>query len=152
MAYRQYIFSVDYMPLVKAFPQVRELLLRMKGAGIRISIASSADRDQVNAYEKTPNIGDLTEESSTADDAKRSKPHPDIFDATLKKLKLSPSQVMALGDTPYDPEAAGKAKIRTVSVTTGGWSVKELLNAGCVQVYKDVADLLANFETSALMR
>ena len=149
MAYRQYIFRMDYLPQVKPFPQVRELLLKMKEAGIRVSIASSADRDQLKAYEKIANIGDLIEESSTADDAKRSKPHPDIFEATLKKLGLAPSKVRALGDTPYDAEAAGKAGVLTVGVMTGGWSEKELLQAGCIEVYKDVADLLANFETSA---
>jgi HAD superfamily hydrolase (TIGR01509 family) len=152
MAYRQYIFRMDYLAQVKPFPEVRELLMRMKEAGIRISIASSADRDQLKAYEEIANIGDLIEESSTADDAKRSKPHPDIFEATLKKLALPPSKVLALGDTPYDAEAAGKAEIWTVGVTTGGWSEKEMLQAGCIEVYKDVADLLRNFEASAFVR
>lgn len=124
----------------------------MKEAEIRISIASSADRDQLNVYESIANIGDLIEESSTADDAKRSKPHPDIFEATLKKLGLPPSKVLALGDMPYDAEAAGKTKIRTVGVMTGGWSEQELLHAGCIEVYKDVADLLTNFEASAFVR
>ena len=151
-AYRQYIFRMDYLAQVKPFPEVRELLMRMKEAGIRISIASSADRDQLQAYEELANIGDLIEESSTADDAKRSKPHPDIFEATLKKLGLPPSKVLALGDTPYDAEAAGKAEIWTVGVTTGGWSEKELLQAGCIEVYKDVSDLLRNFEASAFVR
>ena len=152
MAYRQYIFRMDYLAQVKPFPNVRELLMRMKEAGIRISVASSADRDQLKAYEEIANIGDLIEESSTADDAKRSKPHPDIFEATLKKLGLPPSKVLALGDTPYDAEAAGKAEIWTVGVTTGGWSEKEMLQAGCIEIYKDVADLLRNFEASAFVR
>jgi len=37
-------------------------------------------------------------------------------------------------------------------VTTGGWSREELLAAGCVEAYESVADLLAQFETSALMK
>lgn len=152
MAYRQYIFRTDYLHQVRPFPHVRDLLLKMKEAGIRISIASSADRDQLKAYEKIADIGDLIEESSTADDAKRSKPHPDIFVATLKKLGLPSSKVLALGDTPYDAEAAGKAEIWTVGVTTGGWSEKELINAGCIEVYKDVADLFTNFDSSAFVR
>ena len=151
-AYRQYVFRMDYLHQVKPFPKVRDLLLKMKEVGIRVSIASSADRDQLKAYEEIANIGDLIEESSTADDAKRSKPHPDIFEATLNKLGLPCSKVLALGDTPYDAEAAGKAEIWTVGVMTGGWSEKELLQAGCIEVYKDVADLLANFEQSAFLR
>jgi HAD superfamily hydrolase (TIGR01509 family) len=152
MTYRQYVFHEDYLPQVKPFPRVRDLLLKMKEAGIRVSIASSADRDQLEAYMKIANIGDLVEKSSTADDAKRSKPHPDIFEATLKKLGLPCSKVLALGDTPYDAEAAGRAEIWTVGVMTGGWSEKELLEAGCIEVYKDVADLLENFQSSAFAR
>jgi phosphoglycolate phosphatase-like HAD superfamily hydrolase len=70
----------------------------------------------------------------------------------LKKLRLGSEDVLALGDTPYDAEAAGKAKISTVGVMTGGWSEKELLDAGCIEVYRDVADLLANLDQSAFLR
>ncbi len=139
-AYRQFIFRKDYLHQVKPFPKVRELLERMKEKGIAISLASSAHKSELDVYKKIANIEDLVEESSSADDAKRSKPHPDIFEATLKKLGLSPKEVLALGDTPYDAEAAGKASILTVGVTTGGWSEKELLHAGCIEVYKDVED------------
>jgi HAD superfamily hydrolase (TIGR01509 family) len=152
MAYRQYIFRQDYLHQVQPFPKVRELLERMKRSGIKVSLASSADTDQLEAYKKISNIEDLVEKSSSADDAKRSKPHPDIFEATLKKLGLSPRVVLALGDTPYDAEAAGKASILTVGVTTGGWSYKELLDAGCIEVYRDVEDLLENFEQSAFCK
>jgi HAD superfamily hydrolase (TIGR01509 family) len=151
-AYRQFIFRKDYLHQVKPFPKVRELLERMKEKGIAISLASSAHESELDVYKKIANIEDLVEESSSADDAKRSKPHPDIFEATLKKLGLSPKEVLALGDTPYDAEAAGKASILTIGVTTGGWSEKELLHAGCIEVYKDVEDLLANFERSAFYK
>ena len=151
-AYRKLIFEMNYLDQVKPFPKVRELLSHMKESGIRVSIASSAGKEQLEAYLKIANIEDIVEESSSADDAERAKPHPDIFQATLKKLKLRPRDVLALGDTPYDAEAAGKAEIWTVGVMTGGWSREELMHAGCVEVYKDVAELLENFDTSAFSR
>ena len=151
-AYRAFIFQTDYLPQVEALPNVREFLLRVKAAGIRLSLASSANRDDLEVYKRIAHIEDLIEESSSADDAKRSKPHPDIFEATLKKLGLPASKVLALGDTPYDAEAAGKAGIATIGVTTGEWSKKELLEAGCIEVYTDVAELLERFEESALLR
>jgi len=117
-----------------------------------LSLASSADKDQLENYKKIALMEDLIEESSSADDAERSKPHPDIFEATLEKLGLPASKVLALGDTPYDAEAAGKAGISTIGVMTGGWSKEELLEAGCIEVYTDVAELLERFEESAFMR
>ena len=94
----------------------------------------------------------LIDAESSADDADRAKPHPDIFQATLKKLKLPCEKVLALGDTPYDAEAAGKAGISTIGVESGGWGRPDLLEAGCIEVYKDVAELLERFEESALVR
>jgi HAD superfamily hydrolase (TIGR01509 family) len=148
--YRKFIFQHDYLPKVKPFPKVRELFLRMKESGIRTALASSASREDLDVYKKIANISDLVDESSSSDDARRSKPHPDIFESTLSKLKAKPSSVLALGDTPYDAEAAGKAGIRTIGVTTGGWDRGDLLYAGCIEVYKDVAELLDRFDQSAL--
>ena len=151
-AYRKQLFLTKYLNQVKPFPGVRALFLRMKEQGIRISLASSADQEQLEAYKKIADIEDLVEENTSADDADKSKPHPDIFQASLGKLKLKPNDVLALGDTPYDVEAAGKAGIWTVGVTTGGWSKQDLKFAGCVEVYKDVAEILANFESSVFCR
>jgi len=151
-AYRKFLFQTDYLHQVKPFPQVREFLLRLKEAGIRLSLASSASEEDLKVYKKIANMNDLIEESSSSDDAAKSKPHPDIFAATLKKLGLPAERAIALGDTPYDAEAAGKAGLRTIGVTCGGWSREALLEAGCVAVYKDEAELLASFEDSVLVR
>ena len=150
-AYRGFLFRQDYLSRVEPFPKVREFFLRLKASGIRASLASSAHQEDLNAYKKIANIADLIDESTSADDADRSKPHPDIFESTLKKLNAKPADVLALGDTPYDAEAAGKAGIRTIGVTTGGWSKSDLLDAGCIEVYRDIAGLLENFDRSALM-
>jgi HAD superfamily hydrolase (TIGR01509 family) len=151
-ALRAHIFHAEYLQQVKPIPRVREFLLRLKDAGIRLSLASSASKEDLLLYKKIANMEDLIEEESSADDADRSKPHPDIFEATLKRLGLKPAEVLALGDTPYDAEAAGKAGIWTIGVTTGGWSRKDLLAAGCLEVYEDVGDLLDQFDQSALVK
>jgi len=150
--YRKFVFQTEYLPQVKPIPRVRELLLRLKEAGIRLALASSASKEDLRTYKKIVNMEDLIEEESSADDADRSKPHPDIFEATLKRLGLKASEVLALGDTPYDAEAAGKAGIWAIGVMTGGWSREDLLAAGCIEVYEDVGELLDKFEQSALLR
>ena len=59
---------------------------------------------------------------------------------------------MAIGDTPYDAEAASKTKIATVGVLCGGFTESSLRQAGCVQVYPGPAALLACFRDSLLSR
>jgi phosphoglycolate phosphatase-like HAD superfamily hydrolase len=67
-------------------------------------------------------------------------------------LGIDAKNALALGDTPYDAEAAGKANVWTVGVTTGGWSKTELISAGCIEVYRDVGEILENFGNSAFAR
>jgi phosphoglycolate phosphatase-like HAD superfamily hydrolase len=66
--------------------------------------------------------------------------------------EVRPNDVVAVGDTPYDAEAAGKAGLRTVSVLCGGFAQGELLAAGCIAIYRDPADLMQHFDQSPLAR
>ena len=63
---------------------------------------------------------------------------------------MDANEAVVVGDTPYDAEAAGKIKLKTVGLLCGGWSEKELRDAGCIAVYRDAADLLARYEESPL--
>ena len=72
---------------------------------------------------------------TSSEDAEESKPAPDIFEIVLKKLGMEGSDVVAIGDSPYDAEAAGKAKIATIGVLCGGFTEDALRRAGCVDVY-----------------
>jgi HAD superfamily hydrolase (TIGR01509 family) len=150
--FRDFIFRDRFLAQVKPFPQVREFLLRVQQANIRIALATSAKQTEIEDYKRIANIADLIDKQTSADDTSNAKPHPDIFTATLHRLKLHPKKCLALGDTPYDAEAAGLAGLRTIGVTTGGWSREDLLDAGCIAAYKDVADLLEQFDQSPLVR
>ena len=68
--YRKFIFEQDYLSKVKALPGARELLVRVKVAGIRVALASSADRDELQIYKRIVGIEDLVEEETSADDAR----------------------------------------------------------------------------------
>jgi HAD superfamily hydrolase (TIGR01509 family) len=140
-----------YLHRIRPFPAVRELFQRVIADGKAIALASSAKEDELEQYKKIANIGDLLDVETSSDDAEKSKPHPDIFCAALAKLDSArPEQVIVVGDTPYDAEAAAKAGLRTVGLLCGGWSEDELRRAGCVAVFKDPADLLARYSESPL--
>lgn len=150
--FRGELFKRDFLPRVRAFPKVRELFQRIKADGKRIALASSAKEEELDAYKKIADIEGLVEEEASSDDAAKSKPHPDIFEAALDKLSLESSEAIAIGDTPYDAEAAGKLRVRTIGMRCGGFPEAELLAAGCIAIYDDPADLLARYEESVLTR
>src|SRR5690349_12550050 len=124
--YRGDLFKRDFLKRVRAFPHVRDLFLRIKADGKRLALASSAKEEELKEYKKIAHIEDLVEEETSADDADKSKPHPDIFEAALERLgDVEPEEAIVVGDTPYDAEAAGKIGLRTIGVLCGGFPEDE---------------------------
>jgi HAD superfamily hydrolase (TIGR01509 family) len=152
-ARRGRIYRERYQPEVRAFAGVRPLFERLKREGIQIALASSADQSEFEANLQLLGIGDLIDGATSAQDAERSKPFPDIFDAALAKLDgVRAEDAIAVGDTPYDAIAASQIGLRTVGMLCGGFPEADLRAAGCVELWRDPEDLLANFEKSALGR
>lgn len=148
---RSELFQKEFMPQVRPFPKVRELFERLLADGKTIALASSASEKELPKLKKIAGVEDLIHEETNSDDAEESKPEPDIFLATLKKLgNPDPADAIVVGDTPYDAQAASKAGLRTVGVLCGGFPEADLRAAGCVALYRDPADLLANYERSPL--
>jgi HAD superfamily hydrolase (TIGR01509 family) len=151
-ARRAEIFARRYLPQVQAFPEVRALFERLIDDGVQVALASSAKADELEKYQKIAGIEDLVSVETSSDDADRSKPHPDVFQAALGKAKVSAKDAIAIGDTPYDAEAAGKAGVRTIGFLCGGWSEADLRKAGCFMIYRDPANLLEHYADSPFWR
>ena len=124
---------------------------RIRADGTRIVLASSAKADELETYKKIANIEGLTDGETSSDDAEESKPEPDIFEAAMSKLgDVQADQVIVIGDTPYDAEAAAKAGLRTIGVLCGGFSEDSLREAQCFAIYEGPSDLLAQYDGSPL--
>jgi HAD superfamily hydrolase (TIGR01509 family) len=145
-------FKTEYLPLVRPLSAVPDLLRRARDAGVQIAVASSAKKDELGEYLDIARVADLVDVTTSSDDVEESKPAPDIFEVVLKKLGMRGGDTVAIGDTPYDAEAAGKAAIATIGVLSGGFTEKSLRQAGCVQVYPGPAALLACFGDSLLAK
>jgi HAD superfamily hydrolase (TIGR01509 family) len=150
---RTELFKREYLPRIEPFLMTRELFERIKRDGKQVVLASSSKGKELDAYKKIARIDDLIEEATSSDDAERSKPHPDIFEAALTKLDgVAPEEAIVVGDTPYDAQAAGKAGLATIGLLCGGFPEDELRAAGCIAIYRDPADLLARYDESPLGR
>lgn len=144
-------FKERFLEDIKPFPRARDLLVRVHQAGQKVVLASSASKVELEHYLDLLDVRDLVAAMTSADDVSRTKPAPDIFSAALGKLDgCDADEVLAVGDTPYDIEAAAKCGIRTVAVRSGGFSDEALRTAGAVALYDDVAALLAEYENSPL--
>lgn len=148
--YHGEVFKKKYLSQVKPFPKVRELFERLRDDGKKIALASSGKDSEVRHYEKLLGIERLVDCMTTSDDVVHSKPYADVFIAALNGLGLPASEAIAIGDTPYDVEAAKKIELRVIGVLCGGFSEQVLRDEGAVAIYRDPADLLAHYYQSPL--
>jgi phosphoglycolate phosphatase-like HAD superfamily hydrolase len=88
-AWRSEHFKVKYLPLIRPFSAVPDLLKRSRAAGLRIAIASSAKKDELEKYLDIAGITKLVDATTSSDEVAESKPEPDIFEVVLKKLKVN---------------------------------------------------------------
>ena len=143
------IFRAEHLPNLHAFPKTRELLSRLREAGMKLAVASSAKRDELDALLDLTRAKDLVEDVTSSSDAENSKPDPDIVRAALQGLGFEASRVLMLGDTPYDIAAASGAGISTIAVRCGGHNDRDL--SGAIAIYDDPAQLLAQLDESPLL-
>ncbi|QBD79572.1 HAD family hydrolase [Ktedonosporobacter rubrisoli] len=146
------LFMHEYLPRLHAFPQTFELLKRMHEQGLKLVVATSAEPDELNGLLRliSPQASDFFTQETSAKDAPESKPNPDIMQAALKRSGCTPEQVVMIGDTAYDIEAATRAGVKTLAFRCGGWSDEGL--RGALAIYDGPADLLANYDSSPLVQ
>ena len=150
-SFRGDLFKREYMHKARPFPGVRELFERIIASGQQAVLASSATADELARYKEIAGIADPIGGATSSDDAERSKPFPDIFQAALAKVApIGAEQAIVVGDTPYDAEAARTAGIKSIGVLCGGFPEEALLSAGWVAVFRDPADLLDRYAQSPL--
>lgn len=140
------IFMQRWLPALRPFPKVPELLLQLKRMGLRLVAASSAGKDELEALLRIARARSHLEAWTDADDAQLSKPDPDIVQAAVHRLGLPAQRCVMVGDTPYDAEAAARAGVAFIGLLCGGWTAQELQPA--LTVRRDPADLLEYIGTS----
>jgi HAD superfamily hydrolase (TIGR01509 family) len=143
---RGVLFKRVYLPKLRAFPKAEALIRRLSRAGLVLVVASSAKDDELRPMLELCGALPFVSHQASSDDAQHSKPDPDIVRVALRKVQAAAAEAALLGDTPYDIEAAVKAGVRAIALRSGGHPDSALERA--VAIYDDVADLLANFDTS----
>ena len=117
---------------------------------VKLVVATSASDDELSGLLAVLGAEWLVDDKSSSSDAKRSKPDPDIVRVAVDKAGVGPTQCVMLGDTPYDVEAATRARVRIVAVRCGGHGDEEL--RGAVEIYDDPSALLSRYDESVIGR
>lgn len=141
----------ELMDEIEAFPGASEILEEVHRRGAIVVLATSAsEKDMQAMMDALAPPEEAIDHVTKKDDVDQSKPSPDVFQVALDATGLGADQVLVVGDTVWDVEAAGRSELRFVGVTTGGISRQELEGAGAIAVYEDVADLLRQLDESPI--
>jgi len=139
------------LPSLQPTRGARPLLEHLLDVGFALVVATSAKEDEVRALLEQAGVSDLIQLASSADDAERSKPDPDIVQAALRLSGSQAAHSAMIGDTPYGVEAAARARVPAIALRCGGWWDDAALSRATA-LYDDPADLLAHFDESPLAR
>jgi HAD superfamily hydrolase (TIGR01509 family) len=135
---------------VKPLPGARELLEELRRRQHSIVLASSAKAEEVEHYLDLLDARELADDWTTSADVEETKPDPDLVRAALDKA--GGEGAVLLGDSVWDCRAAGRAGIAVVGLLTGGFSDRELRDAGAMDVYESAAELVRRIHDSPFGR
>jgi membrane protein len=147
------IYKAKYLEQARPFAHAHELLGHAHSLGQQVVLASSASQPELEHYLDLLDARELVTATTSSDDVRHTKPAPDIFATALGKLPgIGAKEVLVVGDTPYDIEAAAKCGIAAVALRSGKFSDEVLQRAGAIALYDDAAALLREYAGSPLGR
>jgi HAD superfamily hydrolase (TIGR01509 family) len=142
----------SHWPSLRALDGAKDLLAQCHAGGLAVALASSARRKDLEVMKSILDAEAFIDAATSANDAKNSKPAPDILVAALEAMDVQAADAIYIGDAVWDMQAAAALEIPAIGVTCGGVSAGELRDAGAVEVYEGPRDLLRNLPSSALGR
>jgi beta-phosphoglucomutase len=126
------------------YPGVAELLAALSGRGVPLAVCSGARQSDIDAVFAGTGLASYFQVIVSADDVARSKPDPDCYRLTVKKLQtrfpahaLEPGRCFAIEDSPAGISSALAAGLRVLAVTN---SYSESFLRQAHQVVASLAD------------
>lgn len=140
----------ELKPEIRAFPHAGDLLREVARRGGKVVLASSSEKDDVEALVDAIGAGDAVGGVTSAGDVDEAKPSPEVFQVALDEAGGDRKAALVVGDTVWDVQASSEAGMGCVCLRSGGISTSELDEAGALAVYRDPADLLEHLDASPL--
>jgi HAD superfamily hydrolase (TIGR01509 family) len=131
---RTYEIYLGLVPArLEAFPGAGDLVRACRQAGLRIAVASSADRVKVEANLRKIGLPPETWDTVVyGEEVSRKKPDPEIFLRAASKLGVSPSESVVIEDAVNGVQAAKAAGMRCLAVAQT-FSAEQLKQADLIR-------------------
>ena len=140
-AYRR-IFDVNCTYHVTPYEGVIDLLKTLKERGIKTAVLSNKPHEQTLKVVKEVLGNDLIDLAYGQRDSIARKPAPDGVYAIMDEFQVSAQECIYIGDSEVDAVTGNNAGVKTVCVTWGFRTAKELKEAGAQNLINKAEELL----------
>lgn len=109
---QQYRRQMSYQPFIELMvpePSLRRLLDQLR-PGFKTAIATNRT-DTMDRVLEVHQLEDQFDKVVTAEDVRHPKPHPEQLLVLLKHFGIAPEQMLYIGDSPVDSQAAQAARV-----------------------------------------
>jgi HAD superfamily hydrolase (TIGR01509 family) len=134
--------------LVTALPGADGLISELRQRGFKVALATSSSAEDFQRETELLDDGHSADAVVTLPDVSETKPAPELLEVALERA--GGQRAVAVGDSVWDMESAGKAGQYAIGVLTGGFGEAELRAAGAREVFESVADLRDHVEETVL--
>jgi len=117
---------------LKPDKKLLSLIDTAKKKGIKVAVATSSLRWRAKKILTFLKIIERLDMLVTADDVENHKPAPDIFLKTAEKLKVNPENCVVIEDAANGIEAAKKAGMKAIGLTTKFYPASHLREADLI--------------------
>jgi HAD superfamily hydrolase (TIGR01509 family) len=111
-------YQAEYRPILKLIEGLEEFLVASKNKNIRMGIGSAAIPFNINFVLDGLDLRHYFDSIVSADDVLESKPDPETYLKGAAELSVLPAECIVFEDAPKGVEAAQRAGMRAVVLTT----------------------------------
>lgn len=126
ITYMEYI-TRNHDELVSLFPGVKESLSRLRKNDYRLAVITNKQKNLTLKGLELFNISGMFDTLVTVDDVKKGKPAPEPVERACIELGVDKGNVIMVGDTIFDVEAACRADVKSAVIDWyGNYPLRQL--------------------------
>ena len=99
---------------LQPFPEVRDVLARLKDKGLRTAILSNGSPNMLDAVVTAANLNDLFDAVLSVETVGVFKPHPKVYQLACERLGLAPASISFQSSNAWDAHAASAFGMRVI--------------------------------------
>ncbi|NOZ52312.1 MAG: HAD-IA family hydrolase [Gammaproteobacteria bacterium] len=137
--YRYHFFSSESS---QPFPGAGLVLSELVNRGYFLAVATGKGRRGLEKGLDNSGFRGFFHATRCADET-RSKPHPQMLEEILAELGMDSQQALMVGDTEYDLQMAGHARMAALGVSYGVHETERLYQCQPIAIINEISELLS---------